>query len=239
MADSLLNKKEQSGSEKAKEYPQEKKPAPQILAPTINEAITGKLQLERQNQLNKGEHQFYENPEVWLVLVTVALVWVTARLVRFTKNLWESTNKLVVGSEDTAKIQLRAYVAIESVTYTVDPPRFPKIEIRNYGKSPAYDVTIRTGAKIISCGEDVSTLETAQLAEPQMICPDQIFGRHSVFSMEHGGDEKFHMYGGIYYRDIYNRWWVTRFCFFHESPNRFVVNGNYNREDGPYEKRPS
>ena len=46
------------------------------------------------------------------------------------------------------------------------------------------------------------------------------------------------VYGRVIYRDIYDRWWVTRFCYLYleGTINRFSPYGDYNREDQkPYD----
>ena len=50
-------------------------------------------------------------------------------------------------------------------------------------------------------------------------------------------NSQFYTYGRIIYRDIYERWWRTTYCYSHEGQNRFVPYGTYNKEDGDYKNR--
>ena len=45
--------------------------------------------------------------------------------------------------------------------------------------------------------------------------------------------------GRLVYHDIYGAWWVTKFCYRYEGDGGFVPHGDYNNEEGPFEKQPT
>jgi hypothetical protein len=149
--------------------------------------------------------------------------------------------------KDTARKELRAYIALEQI-YFIDPvnPLAPRIKVKNYGQTPAYAMEIWTGIPprpmgVLPEGFDYpyNTLNTDKpLVSAQMLHPEQSFERGAAFSRPFIPTEQFHIYGRVTYRDIYNRWWATRFCYLHERNGQFAPNGEYNGEDGPYKERP-
>lgn len=75
----------------------------------------------------------------------VALAVVTTALAVFTWKLWRSTGQLVSGAEDTAKRELRAYVALKEVNIKANQPNtlpMGEMVIRNFGRTPAYRLSI-------------------------------------------------------------------------------------------------
>lgn len=93
--------------------------------------------------------------DVLLALFTGLLVVVTAKLVSYTKRLWTSTDSLVQGADETAKRQLRAYVACTDYGYNPvgDEKNVTGHRIRaiftNDGITPARHVISHVG-KIVS-----------------------------------------------------------------------------------------
>ena len=72
------------------------------------------------------------------------LVAFTAILAFSTIFLWVATRALVKSAERTAQRQLRAYVGVEGVSIkkiTADEKPFIVIKLKNFGQTPAYDVT--------------------------------------------------------------------------------------------------
>ena len=53
------------------------------------------------------------------------------------------------------------------------------------------------------------------------------------------GKPGFFTYGRVVYHDIYSGWWVTKFCYRYEGDGSFVPHGDYNNEEGPFDKRPA
>src|SRR5437879_12201204 len=91
---------------------------------------------------------FLEHPTEWLLALLNAL------LVLYTARLWHATRTLVLGAEDTAKRQLRAYISLEHIffiesgltntgmSYLSGDDYSVKIRIRNHGQTPAHQMTI-------------------------------------------------------------------------------------------------
>jgi len=76
---------------------------------------------------------------------TLGLGIITGILAIFTGALWLATRKLVIDTKDTSKRQLRAYVNVlqGKVFNPYDPPnRIFRIDIKNFGQTPAHDVSI-------------------------------------------------------------------------------------------------
>lgn len=75
---------------------------------------------------------------------TMALTVFTGILAFATFYLWKSTERLVVGAEDTAERQLRAYVLVDKCRIAdleVGKEPTARVEIKNFGQTPAYDLT--------------------------------------------------------------------------------------------------
>jgi len=128
-----------------------------VTPPIPDKSMGGKLEFKGDNENTKRDKEGPNWAEWLIALFTGALVYVTARLVFYTKNLWGATDKLVRGADNTAEKQLRAYVGcfhIELECPNLTNPRYvrPKIEaglvlvdfillsIKNYGQTPAGEV---------------------------------------------------------------------------------------------------
>lgn len=108
MADPAPSKKESQAAQKGTKDAQQQKDASKPPAPPINISVSGQLELKGGYQEDKGQHKpFYEETEVWLVIATVFLVIVTARLAGYTRNLWTATVNLSREAKDTADRQGR------------------------------------------------------------------------------------------------------------------------------------
>jgi hypothetical protein len=90
------------------------------------------------------EHRIAEGT-IALACITGVLAVATIVLAAFTYGLWRDTAKLVIGAEDTAKRQLRAYVDINrgEIFDPLDPvKRRAFVEVKNYGETPANSKTM-------------------------------------------------------------------------------------------------
>ena len=185
---------------------------------------------------DRKEEKDKQETDRWIMIFTgiaavctFLLVAVTGGLAFFTFRLWSATGKLVIEADDTAKRQLRGYVALETIEH--DPKeaagtdRGIKIRVKNYGETPAHHVSI-----IQTCFEEAkpdtwqhpATNDADQFAN-QMLHPDQAFnhfvpsskGTQCVDRVIDVGLHQlrpFYVYGRIDYMDIYKRWWITFFC---------------------------
>ena len=183
-----------------------------------------------------------------IAYATVALALVTSALAYFTLRLWHSTKNLVEDAEGTTKKQLRAYVAMDILDFpsasNLRPP-MPNVEIvwssliirpTNYGQTPAHQLTIW---KHMVQGAPGNYEHQRLLVDEQMLHPTQGYSV-DVRLPEGLTSETFaswSIYGRFVYRDIFDQWWVTKFCYMCAGKNGFVPQGPYNKESGPYESK--
>jgi hypothetical protein len=104
---------------------------------------------------NKAEDGNNEASEFWTILGRRLKITDTL-LVAFTFTLWWATRDLVVGSERTAKRQLRAYISVEMGT-NFRQNRRVRFEFRpivnNNGQTPANEVKILSKIQLRVCPE--------------------------------------------------------------------------------------
>lgn len=169
-----------------------------------------------------------------LTYATITLAAITFFLALFTAALWYATRKLVIDAKDTSKRQLRAYVALEDIFFEGN---VPKIRIKNHGQTPAHQMTIWTNA---TDSEPVATFQYQYPSDDatvneQMLHPQQIYTARASTGIPYTiATAGFFLYGRLIYRDIYDHWWVTRFCHLHDGEGIFMPHCQHNREDGSY-----
>lgn len=87
-----------------------------------------------------------------VAIFTGGLFAATIALFLATCALWWSTRRLVKGAEDTAKRQLRAYIHVPSTELTIHPEEIggwtANVTIKNFGQTPAYNMTTKVERKI-------------------------------------------------------------------------------------------
>lgn len=244
------NQPTKSGEEKA----DKNKVTSQPFAPASIQGVT-KPKDENTGAKGTKKHQwydtFFEHPTEWLLALFNGL------LVFYTARLWFSTKDLVEGAEDTARKELRAYVALDDIFFrwmlkpsqpgdrTIihenHPPR-PRIKVKNFGHTPAVNMTVRINGQWTTMNAPFDkTYEGRNYPAPkQMLAPTQ---EYETWAHMQGGREfkplSFYdpnlelivVYGAITYEDIYHRWLVTRFCYAYDGANRFIPYTDYNRED--------
>jgi hypothetical protein len=187
------------------------------------------------------DHEAYEKHqkpwnETALAYATIALCVITLGLAVFTAFLWNSTRKLVRESNDTARKELRAYVHLESI----------KVEnlvllcqVRNRGKTPAYRLKISFHwTKQRPQDDSTYPYATESIIGEQMVHPDQHVSFYATSPFPEQRDNYF-FYGKLVYKDIYDDWWKTTFCYWRVGESGFIPQGAYNKEDGPNKDRPS
>lgn len=171
------------------------------------------------------DHQsFYQNPEWWLVVATVTLVYVTARLVWFTKKLWSSTVDLVGDARDTAKHQLRAYLSPADGTLKLIPGTTvlrAEVALRNSGHTPAHRVRYAITGALRPKDELGSFPEPSLSTRKQPIAPNSHWTvGHEFISMNSGdlddvlNDRKWvYVWGRAEYADIFGRTQTVSFRY--------------------------
>lgn len=195
----------------------------------------------------EGEHR--------IGTATWAVFWATVALAAFTATLWAATLGLFRESKNSAKRQLRAYIGVHDVFYPWNqnendpmnrrkillPPKL-WIRVKNAGQTPGFDMRIRVGLARRRVDADFNFADREIDRGPQMLEQDRWVGakipmRGTEYDpLKECGSVPFTVYGRIIYSDIYQRWWVTRFCYIYRSDyeNRFDPYEDRNREEGYY-----
>ena len=185
-------------------------------------------------------HWLNEFHEEIIAASTFGIFIVTTGLVVYTAFLWNATNTLVKGNKDTARKELRAYIALDRLLFVRN---VLKVIAKNHGRTPAHKMSIWTRG--LTQDDAVTALDQAYTdndrnVSEQMLHPEQSFSTAVLLDIPYNSvTEGCRIYGRFIYQDIYDRWWVTMFCHRYEGENRFVPEGEYNKEDGPYDYRPS
>jgi hypothetical protein len=106
-----------------------------------------------QAQTQQGEA---EGKEFWLLfgyklkITDTLLVAFTLLLALATGALWWATGKLVEGAEKTAEKQLRAYICTATTNIAFKEGKWKlSYSIKNFGKTPAYDVTLKSRSEVV------------------------------------------------------------------------------------------
>lgn len=192
--------------------------------------------------------EYKPDKEWWHELRADPVATFTCLLFFATLALWWSTRGLVKGAENTAEKQLRAYVALDDIRFPrgeeLNPP-MPGVPItwtsfilrpKNYGQTPAHDMTIW---KQLVQEEPKIYDHQRLLVDEQMLHPTQ--GYSVDVRIPEGYDSTsfagWFVYGRFIYRDVFKRWWVTKFCYQCAGPNGFVPVGPYNKEEGPHKSK--
>ena len=188
----------------------------------------------------KREHGGEEASEFWTVFgrrlkVTDSLLAAfTLLLFCATLALCWATQNLVRGAKDTAKKELRAYVAIgKKGLYSTEYKgvQRPKMQIDNSGNTPAKDVTAwknivdKPPAMLgdSSCYCDGEVLVKNIMLHPRQELP--LFWADNLQQRE----GKF-LFGYIEYTDIYERRWRFRFAYQHMSDTWYQLYQEHNNE---------
>lgn len=187
--------------------------------------------------------EWWERSEWWLVIAIWALVLVALGMISYTSKLWKATAELLKTTGEAGKKELRSYVALDEIFFEEaadNAPGVHKLRIRNYGQTPAYRMSIWCERASHLPKEGVTPYYDAPVVDGQLLHPVQAYTvALAAAPLYRIGKPGFFTYGRIVYHDIYNDWWVTKFCFRYEGDGSFVPHGDYNNEEGPFDKRPA
>jgi hypothetical protein len=150
---------------------------------------------------------------------------------------------------DTAQRDLRAYLLLEDTFFiykgehrTDAPSReytdVHKIRIKNFGRTPAFDMSVwlhRSPTEIPLEEIDGHLVKTHS---EQPLAPGHRYGPNFAIENPFRHTDDFFFYGKLIYRDIYERWWVTRFGWQYQEGERFRPHGHYHGERGPFSSKP-
>ncbi|HYC44049.1 MAG TPA: hypothetical protein VED01_01065 [Burkholderiales bacterium] len=186
---------------------------------------------------------WWERPGWWIAIPTWLLALAALALALYTARLWKATTSLLDENAGTAKKELRAYVALDEIFFTETEDSAAgehKLRIRNYGQTPAYGMSIWCERASHLPQEGVKPFYDSPLVDGQLLHPVQAYTIGlAAAPLYRIGKPGFFTYGRIIYHDVYRQWWVTKFCFRYEGDGSFVPHGDYNDEEGPFEKRPA
>ena len=179
----------------------------------------------------------------WLVAAVLLIALIVAMLAIYIARLANASLALVDETKDSTKKELRAYVALDEIFFTEagEPATGAhKLRIRNYGQTPASSMSIWCERASHLPQDGVNPYYDAPVVDGQLLHPVQAYtvGLASA-PLYRIGKPGFFTYGRIVYHDIYQQWWVTKFCFRYEGEGSFVPHGDYNAEEGPFEKKPA
>ncbi len=171
-----------------------------------------------------------ETSEYWTVFGRRLKITDTL-LVIFAFTLWWATRELVVGAEETAERELRAYISVETgMTFRQSKKHQARFEFRpvivNNGKTPASNVRILSRIDFITPpvppNFNYALVSPASLVSVLTIGPGKdkfhisIIQRHLSWRelREHAkGTKRFHLWGQVIYEDIFKIERHTYFSF--------------------------
>ena len=209
-----------------------------VTAPPVVDTAQAKADVR-----NVPSQEWWQRPEWWLVVAVSALLLVALGLVLYTSRLWKATSGLLKTTADTGKKELRAYVALDEIFFeeaAENAPGIHKLRIRNYGQTPAYRMSIWCERASHLPKEGVTPYYDTPIVDGQLLHPVQAYTvALAAAPLYRIGKPGFFTYGRVVYHDIYGEWWVTKFCYRYEGDGSFVPHGEYNNEEGPFDKRPA
>lgn len=187
--------------------------------------------------------QWWERSDWLLVIPTWLIAFVSLGLAIYTARLWRAATALSQDGRDIAKKELRAYVALDEIFFSEANDTAGgshKLRIRNYGQTPAGGMSIWCERASHLPQEGVKPFYDSPVVDGQLLHPVQAFTVGlSAAPLYRIGKPGFFTYGRIVYHDIYGHYWVTKFCYRYEGDGTFVPHGDYNNEEGPFDKAPA
>ena len=179
----------------------------------------------------------------WLVAAVLLVALVAGMLAMYIARLAKASSALLDETKDSTKKELRAYVALDEIFFTEageTAAGMHKLRIRNYGQTPASRMSIWCERASHLPQDGVNPYYDVPVVDGQLLHPVQAYtvGLASA-PLYRIGKPGFFTYGRIIYHDIYQQWWVTKFCFRYEGEGSFVPHGDYNAEEGPFDKKPA
>jgi len=192
---------------------------------------------------SEGLAEWWLSSGWWLVAAVVLVAFVVGMLALYIARLAKASSALLDETKDSTKKELRAYVALDEIFFTEAGEAVAgthKLRIRNYGQTPASRMSIWCERASHLPQDGVNPYYDTPVVDGQLLHPVQAYtvGLASA-PLYRIGKPGFFTYGRIIYHDIYQQWWVTKFCFRYEGDGSFVPHGDYNAEEGPFDKKPA
>ncbi len=228
-------------------------------------------------QERMAESTFWMMVAAWAAFILTFIgVWLLIRTLYYTRDTAESARSAAEAAWETNKTysvafkqEQRAYVGIEKIEFEFgsepDGYRpaplnkagviyrdFIVTKVKNFGHTPAYDVSVYCGAtgvpflhrlptafdideRIARNGDSSNIITSALLNRDQSeIIKSGILDARPFWAAERRENTIF-VFGRIYYKDAWQRSWSTRFCYtwepWHPSGPRFVPTDSFNDVD--------
>jgi hypothetical protein len=172
------------------------------------------------------ERDWSEHGTAWatiaLAVITAGLAAATAVLARFTWKLWRSTKDLVEEGNETARRELRAYVALREASihnFAVDEKPEIHLKLTNYGRTPAYRLRVTLDTNIRPDAGELPTLQEVTQAAGHLApgadfqslkTPEWIVSRQQYFALQTPSHTLF-VYGIVRYVDTFGQERFTKF----------------------------
>jgi hypothetical protein len=169
-----------------------------------------------------------------MAVAAVAMVLLTGALAFYTANLLRATRKLIENGEASARRQLRAYVGVSEVAFEEQieghAPRV-SITLKNFGATPSYKLAVAADAQIAFAVDQVpvatSTCKTLGYLPPGL---ELRIARPAVLSIVMApGDEvdtaysRIFVYGCVEYVDTFGEPHFTRFRLEEGADRKFFA----------------
>ena len=144
------------------------------------------------------ETEYKDNSSGWEAITSIstfALAVITFGLAYFTLKLWRATGALVMGADETAKKELRAYIAIKEIfirrldVESADPMYQAVVRFENSGRTSAkqwrwsLDVGVGDSDMLPDRGFTIP-----QLTAPMPLAPNAQWESRQVFWKDHGNE---------------------------------------------------
>jgi hypothetical protein len=191
------------------------------LAP--NTSVGGKLGEKSENKNDKRQEEGSSLAEWFIAFFTCGLVFVTAVLAYFTKELWASTGELVRDAKVTTKHELRAYMGVERIRLqeegkSSNRPGIWKIKIRNFGKTMAKETEVWIASAIREDG--LGDFHLGDRRSKTVVMPHEAMGFEDIVEMGESkinwfkpGPSSIYIWGKITYMDVFDKPHSTIFRF--------------------------
>jgi len=226
-----LPKKEQSKPTQTEQNPATYNRGTKDLPITIEIAPSAPLKIETDRD-KEAENEKARNE--WLTaqgtaaiaVFTFVLACATIGLAVFTYSLWGETGKLVIGANETAKRQLRAYVSATPTIMNGPTNLMQQFSMINHGQTPAYNV-IETGLMDIFPYPLPPKFNFPAIPDQRhsrvVLHPHatnytgrapavRTFTKQEIAQITTGDEYRLYIYGVITYTNVFKNPHVTKFC---------------------------
>lgn len=206
---------ETKGASKTKDNTKGKETITVEFPPAINITMGGKLEVKTENEDTTRNDEGTHLAEWLVALFTGLLVFVTGWLVYYTKNLWGATGKLVIGADNTARHELRAYMGVATNRILKGQgerePHCVELVIQNFGKTMAKDTQVWINATITN--EAITDFPLGERKSKTVVMPHESLGFQHDIGLPKTTPGRIYLWGRIEYKDVFEEPHWTTFRF--------------------------